>query len=338
MTFLSHFGGVTDVSQIVVIAFETDISESELKIKMPLLAQILDFQPLTLLEIMKVHAAIESPIDMDALAFLSQYADGVEKQQLELFGTDQAAYLEAISQGLVWIDLMEKFPSLRGSVSLETILKHMPVQHPRSYSVSSSRGLLGKSTVQLCVGRYLFSGGGINRVGVCSNFLSLAPPGTPVRILFETNRDFHLPSKATAPIFLVCAGTGVAPMRGLVQERMAYANRGLSLGPAMLLVGFRSKREALFVDEFNRARACGALSSVLYVFSREGVKKERVNTCIRDNMFARALLKKILNDDEAHAYICGSADMATEVIEAIKTVFGPKVVSDMISSGRVHQV
>ena len=65
----------------------------------------------------------------------------------------------------------------------------------------------------------------------------------------ETFRPFHLPTNPLDPLLLVGAGTGFAPLRGLLQQRAHFVKRGVSVGRAVLVVGARSMEEALFEDE-----------------------------------------------------------------------------------------
>ena len=283
---------------------------------------------------------------MEALLYFSTKVSGnAEKATLELLGSDESAYTAAMrsSKGLAWIDLFDVFPALIGSVKLETLLKHMPLNHPRSYSIASSREIVGKRTVELCVGRLVYTAGDADekrfRVGVCSNFLNLAPLGTEVMFRHETYRPFHLPTNTSSPLFMVAAGTGAAPIRGLVQERLAYAQRGIKLGKALLLLGFRDESSAIFVDEFRAARGCGALSNVIVAYSRSvNAKKERVDSSIRENVFTQHNLKALLDEKEQlHVYICGSALMSAGVVEAMESFMGKKVVAGIIDGGRLHK-
>ena len=140
---------------------------------------------------------------------LSSFAtDASDQARLEALGSDEVAYAKALhsSKGLAWIDLYENFESLRGSVTLETLLKHIPPNHPRPYSIASSGKIVGKGKVELCVGRLMYTTGEGEevrfRVGVCSNFMTLVPEGTEVVFRIVTCRSFHLPTDTRSDLFM----------------------------------------------------------------------------------------------------------------------------------------
>lgn len=50
-------------------------------------------------------------------------------------------------------------------------------------------------------------------------------------------------------MIMLCAGTGIAPFRGIVQGRAVLMTRGKKVGPALLYVGVRDeKTDRLYVD------------------------------------------------------------------------------------------
>ncbi len=63
--------------------------------------------------------------------------------------------------------------------------------------------------------------------GLSSTYLKEKLPGTRVPV-FLRQSSFRLPSDPMAPLLMVGAGTGLAPYRGFLQERMALLERGIS--------------------------------------------------------------------------------------------------------------
>ncbi len=51
---------------------------------------------------------------------------------------------------------------------------------------------------------------------------------------------FRLPSDPTVPIVMFCAGSGIAPMRGFMQERAMQKISGRDVGKAILFYGCRN--------------------------------------------------------------------------------------------------
>ena len=59
---------------------------------------------------------------------------------------------------------------------------------------------------------------------------------------------------------MLCAGTGIAPFRGFVQERAELMIRGKKVGPALPHLGFRNeKMDRLHVDEMEAWAQMGAV-------------------------------------------------------------------------------
>lgn len=62
---------------------------------------------------------------------------------------------------------------------------------------------------------------------------------------------FRLPSDLSAPVLMIGPGTGVAPFRGFVRERLAQRRQGKNIGPMTLLYGCRKASEDfLYYDEW----------------------------------------------------------------------------------------
>merc|ERR1711939_149242 len=131
----------------------------------------------------------------------------------------------------------------------------------RQYSISSSP--LNDPTKASVM--YSVVNSGTGRIGVATNYLKALQPGSIVQLMVKkSHASFHLPRGHKTPIIMVCAGTGLAPFMGFVQERAARiaASGGGSedFGEAILIIGCRyPDRDRLF-DEGARAYICGSSS------------------------------------------------------------------------------
>jgi len=118
---------------------------------------------------------------------------------------------------------IEKFPGLRPDP--EALIEALDPLQPRLYSISSSpktdpgRVSLTVDTVRYRVARR-------ERLGVASTFLGeRVKPGTPLKVYVQKAHAFGLPADQT-PIIMIGPGTGVAPFRAFLHERMATGAKG----------------------------------------------------------------------------------------------------------------
>ena len=186
----------------------------------------------------------------------------------------------------------------------------MKMNHPRSYSISSCKAIVG-SELHLCVDRFMFSRGRSKvEAGICSNFLTSVKPGDKIQFKIESTPSFHYPLNPSCPIILICAGTGVAPIRGLLMKRSYFKSRGERLGPCFLIFGSRNSQERLLHDEMKRFQEEGVITKTWMCYSREpGQPKEYTADKLGSDRI-KTLLAPVLAKSNTHIYICGSANMA----------------------------
>jgi sulfite reductase (NADPH) flavoprotein alpha-component len=200
----------------------------------------------------------------------------------------------------------------------------------RVYSISSpSRDARGgpSATIELTIGE---------RHGTASTFLlSAHQHDRLVPFYIERPARFALPDDPKTPIVMFGGGTGVAPFRAFLQERMQDPLAGTN----WLFLSLRSPDEFLYADEFSSAHATGRLRLQL-AFTRAGANWEQdaqgrftlgpgPTRRIEDLMLApeaaaqlsKLLLPKRAGGAGAHVYICGRGSFADCVIETLKEVF-----------------
>ena len=93
-------------------------------------------------------------------------------------------------------------------------------------------------------------------IGVAGSYLSHLRAGDQVQVgVRSTNKFFRLPNDVSAtPLLMLCAGTGIAPLRGFLQERATQMQAGRKdLAPAILFVGCKSHiADRLYADEVDK--------------------------------------------------------------------------------------
>lgn len=231
-------------------------------------------------------------------------------------------------------DLLTQVPSVR--LDLATLLSLRPPLKPRYYSISSSP-LLSPEFCSLTVGVHLFDcAAGTFHEGLCSNYIAGCAEGMPVHIVVKNKGSvFHLPADPMVPLILVGPGTGLAPLRGFVQERHAMRDRGMIVGPVQLFFGCRNESDHLYREEMERYRDEGTLSLLSVGYSRrDGTPKTYVQDLLRSHAGEVADLVA----RQASVFICGNArTMAPDVRATFAEILGASVLADLEAQGRYLQ-
>lgn len=182
----------------------------------------------------------------------------------------------------------------------------------RLYSVACSRdGEGGKAgRLALTVKRVVENRGGEEVRGICSNFLCDLRPGEAVEIAGPYGTDFLMPDDTTAPLIMICTGTGVAPMRAMLDRSRTLPSPGAA---QLLFYGGRTPEEIAYFDELQALS--GATLDSSFAFSRQaGQPKRYVQDLLRER---HDVLAQVLARENAHVYICGLRGMEAGVFEAL---------------------
>ncbi|ORY24115.1 putative NADPH-ferrihemo protein reductase [Naematelia encephala] len=201
------------------------------------------------------------------------------------------------------------------------ILEILPPLRRRQFSIASSwAGHPGR--VQLLVALVEYKTNlKIPRRGLCSTWLDTLEIGTriPIKISPPT---LHFPSGISTPLILVGPGTGVAPMRSFVEERVRQG----AADRTALYFGCRSKSaDYYYADEWTRYREGGVKVEV--AASRDSEDKVYVQHLIRkdSNLIYDWLVKR-----GGSIFISGSSNaMPREVREAIVWCISSSASGDM---------
>ncbi|KAJ5610015.1 hypothetical protein N7510_006734 [Penicillium lagena] len=160
---------------------------------------------------------------------------------------------------------------------------------------------------------------------------------------------FKLPREMQRPVILFASGSGIAPFRGFIQERVRAALDGQEIGSIFLFFGCRNTADCLYHTEWEKLQESLAsvgkksLLDVNYAFSRMG-KREYV----QDRMASRQQdVLRLLLEDQASAYICGSVKLSSGVKSTLRELIGnhwgweeqacAKYLEDLKESGRLRE-
>ena len=227
---------------------------------------------------------------------------------------------EIIAKHISVLDLLELHESI--ALPFSEFLAGLTPTRVRYYSISSSPlASPSKATITYGVVTGPSLSGRGTFAGVTGTYLASLKPGDKMQVSVRpsTKALFKLPLSIDTPLLMFCAGTGLAPFRGFIQQRAIQqsANPGRALAPALLFVGCRSEtKDRLYAAEFDAWRAQGVVD-VRYSFSREkdnsvgcGYVQERL---LRDQKDAEELWER-----GARVYVCGSGGFVNEIGNAAK--------------------
>lgn len=233
-------------------------------------------------------------------------------------GGDKRANAKALAAGgdpfgdaetLDVLAALDHFPGIRPDP--EALLECLEPLQPRLYSISSSPNAApGELTLTVDVVRYPI--GERTRLGVASTGIAdRLAPGDTVKVFVSRAHGFALPADGATPIVMIGPGTGIAPFRAFLQERLATQ----ATGPAWLFYGHQKETcDFFYREEFEGLLSQGTLTRLSTAWSRDAGPKTYVQDRMRE---AGAELWSWL-ERGAHVYVCGDAKrMAADVDKAL---------------------
>eukprot|EP00928_Gymnodinium_smaydae_P019150 TRINITY_DN17317_c0_g5_i2.p1 TRINITY_DN17317_c0_g5~~TRINITY_DN17317_c0_g5_i2.p1 ORF type:complete len:794 (-),score=152.86 TRINITY_DN17317_c0_g5_i2:146-2356(-) len=275
--------------------------------------------------------------------------DPAEKQELEHLCTREGkADMQTYAQeSYTYAELLEKFKSAEPSIG--TLLDYIPDIKPRLYSIASSPRLHGEEVCHLCIIKNEWNGATSGRdiVGLSTGWLDRTPNPSPGTV--EMRACVHpsavtMPDTHETPMLMVALGTGIAPMRTFIEERVAAKRAGEKCGPMALFFGARNRQEYSYADEFQAYQDEGVLQDIVTALSREQKEKIYVTHRLQQN---KQLVYDLIHEKNGNLYLCGPGgnvppQVRQAVIDAIQDCGGhskeyaEKYVQDMQITGRYN--
>jgi sulfite reductase (NADPH) flavoprotein alpha-component len=223
------------------------------------------------------------------------------------------------------VDLLTAFPEKLTPEQLYGLLRPLP---GRLYSVASSQAA-HPGEAHLLIGAVRWESHGRQRGGVASTYIAdRRKTGQTARLYVKPNRHYRLPEDGNRPIIMIGAGTGIAPYRAFVEERIETGAKGKS----WLFFGERNfSYDFLYQLEWQDHLASGALSRIDVAFSRDQPEKIYVQHRLWER---RADLQSWIADG-AHIYVCGDEKgMARDVDQMLVKILAEQAKGDE-EAGRV---
>lgn len=209
------------------------------------------------------------------------------------------------------LDLLHQCP--KATYSPHELVENLLPLMPRLYSIASSAKVF-PDELHLTVSFVSYPLHGKLRHGVASHFLceQAKIESTSIPIYIQPSNGFTLPSP-DASMILIGPGTGVAPFRAFLQERLAKGAKGRN----WLFFGERHKATDFYYESFFTDLAQKSFLRLDTAFSRDQKEKIYVQHRLLENS---ASIWDWLQSG-ALIYVCGDAEkMAKDVDKALQHI------------------
>ncbi|PWU07947.1 MAG: sulfite reductase subunit alpha [Verrucomicrobia bacterium] len=210
-----------------------------------------------------------------------------------------------------YVDILSEFSEAKFE-SPEAFLAQLSPIVPRLYSIASALPA-HPNEVHLCISIVRYETHGRSKTGLVTGFLAdqakLHAKNIPIYV--QESRTFRLAANGATDIIMCGPGTGVAPYRAFLEQRILDG----ATGRHWLIFGEQHKAtDFLYGDEWLDHQRKGNLHRLDVAFSRDQASKIYVQHRMREQ--AKELWTWLQNG--AYFYVCGDAKrMAKDVHQAL---------------------
>lgn len=271
--------------------------------------------PLSILQAAKFVWDLSAKPRQRFLEVLAQNCcDEMEKEKLLEFSSaegidDLVAYVNRPRRNL--LEVLEDFRHATSSLTLQQLFEMMPLIQPRSFSIASDVSALSLDLLVAVVEYKTIMH--TPRLGLCSNWLKTLKSGTELSGVVKRG-TMVWPKDLSIPLIMVGPGTGIAPFRSIIQNRLYAQSKGATIGPLVVFFGCRNKAADFhFGNDFSTWTDAKQVEAHT-AFSRDQDQKVYVQHLIAKN---GAHLARLIKDLNAYIYVAGNSNnMPKSVKEA----------------------
>ena len=183
---------------------------------------------------------------------------------------------------VTYADILAEFPSAHPS--FHDLIRIVSPMKRREYSIASCQKVTPNAVSLMIVTVDWIDPRGRNRFGQATRYLNKLRPGASVTVSVKPS-VMKLPAKSTSPLIMAGLGTGLAPFRAFVQYRAWEKAQGIEIGPVLLYMGSRHKREEYcYGEEWEAYRDAGVITLLGCAFSRDQGHKIYIQDRMRETL------------------------------------------------------
>ena len=210
-------------------------------------------------------------------------------------------------------DLIDLFKMHPPTAPLQEIISYFTPLLPRFYSIASAP-TISPNSVDLLIATFTYRYANKEREGIASKFLTKTAKlhTTPIPAFLHPTPSFTLPNPDKS-ILMIASGTGVAPYRAFLQERVKENASGLN----WLIFGERNQSTDFYYESYFTSLQKKGFLRLDLAFSRD--QKEKVY--VQHKLLENAPDVWELIQSGGTIYICGDArHMAKDVTATLHTI------------------
>jgi len=280
--------------------------------------------PCSVRDVLTQYLDIQGPIKLSVLKHLVPYVTDTKQLEWLKHIISQPSIIKQIVEDTntsLYELLTNELDSCK--VPFVDFLHIIPFIQPRFYTISSSSSCY-PDVVHITIGitSYKLKNGKIF-TGLTSGYLqNLQPQSSKCRVFVRAS-SFRLPKSIQTPIIMIGPGTGLAPMRALLQEReylKQINNDNINMGMNVLFFGCKNQSiDYIYRDELEGFEKNEILTHFYKAFSRDSSTKEYVQHLMIKSEVSSALLK-LVDENGAYVYVCGATAMGADVMTAFQSI------------------
>ncbi|GJQ80364.1 hypothetical protein Trydic_g12228 [Trypoxylus dichotomus] len=212
------------------------------------------------------------------------------------------------------VEVLRDFPHATKNLNKELLFEILTPIKPRDFSIASSYAKY-KNEIHILVAVVKYKTKLVKeRLGLCSNYLADLKVGDKLSVWLKKG-SFSFPKDTSDTVIMVGPGTGMAPFRNYIQERVAY--NSASSENLILFFGCRGKNKDFHCSEEFLSLEKEDKLRLICAFSRDQENKVYVQHKIVEEA---STIWNALKDKKAYIFVAGnSKNMPQEVRNAFVT-------------------